>query len=256
MAGATPGTTGLINNPVIDSGTMSSQEMSLPGTIGAQPRPGQRDELTPIARYIAAEMNANAAGDDVKRMAEMNRFDAAACITDFTALPLWKQILGLGIRPEQCVDMQLSYHSAALIAWGMKVRQNGDWDHKPKIAARFHPRVPGGLQHWHLYGSTLYFYDVWSNIHYGYVGRAAGFSDATLLDGAGVEQLGSDLARLNLPSRSAGVDGLRAFDDKHDRAAIEIGIALYKRRPARVSTQEVLSAVVTSTLILKRPYAP
>jgi hypothetical protein len=195
MAGATPGTTGLTNNPMIDPGTTASQEMSLPGTVGAQPRAAQRDELTPIARYIAAEMNTNAAGDDVKRMAEMNRFSATACITDFTQLPMWKQILGLGIRPEQCVDMQLSYHSAALIAWAMKVRQNGEWDHKPKIAARFHPRVPGGLQHWHLYGSTVYFYEVWSNIHYGYVGRAAGFSQSTLLDGAGLEQVGSDLAR-------------------------------------------------------------
>jgi len=256
MAGATPGTTGLTNNPMIDSGTTASQEMSLPGAVGAQPRAAQRDELTPIARYIAAEMNTNAAGDDVKRMAEMNRFSATACITDFTQLPMWKQILGLGIRPEQCVDMQLSYHSAALIAWAMKVRQNGDWDHKPKIAARFHPRVPGGLQHWHLYGSTVYFYEVWSNIHYGYVGRAAGFSQSTLLDGAGLEQMGSDLARLNIPNRSPGVSGLRAFDDKHDRAAITIGIDLYRRDPRSVRTQDVLNAVVASTSILKRPYAP
>jgi hypothetical protein len=186
----------------------------------------------------------------------MNRFSAEACITDFTHLPMWKQILGLGIRPEQCVDMQLSYHSAALIAWGLKVRQNGDWDHKPKIAARFHPRVPGGLQHWHLYGSTVYFYEVWSNIHYGYVGRAAGFSTATLLDGAGLEQVGSDLARLNRPTRSAGVSGLRAWDDPHDRAAITIGIDLYRRHPTRVGTQEILQAVIGSNAILKRPYAP
>jgi hypothetical protein len=73
--------------------------------------------------------------------------------------------------------MNVTYRISALIAWAAKVRQNGDWDHKPKIAQRFHPRVPGGQQHWHLYGKTLYFYDVWSNIHYGYVGRAAGFSE-------------------------------------------------------------------------------
>ena len=82
--------------------------------------------------------------------------------------------------------------------------RDGEWDHKPIIARRFHPRSPG-LQHWHLYGNTLYFYEVWSNIHYGYVGRAAGFSNGVLLDGAGLEQIGSDLARLNLPRRSPGV---------------------------------------------------
>lgn len=256
MGGTPPGPTGLTNNPVIDPGTTASHETSLPGALGVLPRASHRDELTPIARYIAAEMNANAASDDVKRMAEMNRFQADACIADFTHLPLWKQILGLGIRPEQCIDIQLSYHSAALIAWALKVRQNGEWDHKPKIAARFHPRVPGGLQHWHLYGNTVYFYEVWSNIHYGYVGRAAGFSKSVLLDGAGLEQMGSDLARLNLPTRSAGISGLRAWDDPHDRAAITLGLDLYRRKPTQVVAQDVLAAVLGSASILKRPYAP
>ena len=99
MGGTPPGSTGLTNNPLIDAGTSSSHEMSLPGPLGAQPRAVHRDEITPIARYIAAEMNANAASDDVKRMAEMNRFSATACIEDFTQLPLWKQLLGLGDPP-------------------------------------------------------------------------------------------------------------------------------------------------------------
>ncbi len=255
MGGTAPGPTGLTNHPVVDAGTNASQETPAPGAVGISRVALVRDELTPIARYIAAEMNGNAASDDVRHMAEMNGFSAESCITDFTQLPIWKQILGLGIRPEQCVNMQLSFRSAALMAWGLKVRQNGDWDHKPKIAARFHPRSPG-LQHWHLYGSTLYYYEVWSNIHYGYVGRAAGFSDATLLDGAGLEQVGSDLARLNAPSKSSGVSGLRAWDDPHDRAAISMGIDLFHRKPTRVQSQDVLWAVIRSTAILKRPYSP
>lgn len=87
------------------------------------------------------------------------------------------------------------------MVWALKVRQNGDWDHKPIIAARFHPRSQGGLQHWHLHGNILYYYEVWSNIHYGYVGRASGFSEAVLLDGAGLEQIGSTLLRLKFPEK-------------------------------------------------------
>jgi hypothetical protein len=255
MGGMPPGSTGLTNQPVVDSGTGTAHESSTPGSLGMRGAVAHRDELTPIARYIASEMNRNARSDDVRRMAEMNRFSAGACITDFTNLPLWKQILGLGIRPEQCVDMQLSYHSAALIAWVAKVRQNGEWDHKPKIAVRFHPRAVN-VQHWHLYGNTLYYYEVWSNIHYGYVGRAAGFSEATLLDGAGLEQIGSDLARLNAPTRSTDVAGVKAWDDPHDRTAIRIGIDLYSRRSAGVRSRDVLSAVITSNSILTRPYSP
>jgi hypothetical protein len=251
--GMPPGPTGLQNRPVIDPGTNSAHEMPSPG--GLVHRVQFRDELTPIARYIAAEMNTNAHGDDVKHMAEMNAFSPEQCITDYTHLPWWKQLLQLGITPEQCVKMGMSFHTAALLSWGLKVRQDGDWDHKPKIAKRFHPRSPG-LQHWHLYGNTLYFYDVWSNIHYGYVGRAAGFSSDVLLDGAGLEQIGSDLATLNLPSRSPGVDGLRAWDGPSDRAAITMGIDLYRRHAHHITANEVLMAVITSPDIRTKPYSP
>ena len=62
--------------------------------------------------------------------------------------------------------------------------------------------------------------------------------------------------RLNLPNKSPGVAGLRAWDDPHDRAAIMIGTDLYRRRPTRVYTRDVLNAVIGSTSILKRPYTP
>ena len=254
--GARPGSVGLAQVPVVDAGTGCVNESYGPGTIGAQGRPAHRDELTPIADYIAAEMNRNAHGDDVRRMAQMNAFSSTDCITDFTNLPLWKQLLGLGIRPEQCVDMQMSYNTAALLAWAAKVRQDGDWDHKPKIAARFRSCTSTGAGYWHLYGSTLYYYDVWSNVHYGYVGRAAGFSTSTLLDGAGLEQIGSNLARLNWPSRTPGVPGLRAFDDAHDRSSVGVGIDLYAANPRAVASSEVLAAVLAARDILKKPYSP
>lgn len=256
MGGKPPGPIGLTNNPTIDSGTLCLNESSPPVPVNSQRQTAHRDELTPIARYIVAEMNTNAYGTDVKKMAEMNSFSAETCIADFSRLPLWKQILGLGIQPDQCVDMQLSYRTAALIAWGIKVRQDGDWDHKPKIAASFHPRAPGGLQHWHLYGNTLYYYDVWSNLHYGYVGRAAGFSQSVLLDGAGLEQIGSTMLRLKLPEKSPTVAGLRAWDDPYDRAAIEMGIELYRQKPKMVTVQDVMSLVLSSNSVRKKSFSP
>ena len=256
MAGRPPGSIGLNYHPIIDSGTMCLSESTPPTTLCSHQQITPHDEITPIANYIAKEMNANAHGADVQHMIEMNNFSATACIEDFSKLPLWKQILGLGIRPEQCVNMGLSYRSAALLAWGMKVRQNGDWDHKPKIATRFNPRNPGGKQHWHLYGNTLYFYDVWSNIHYGYVGAAAGFSESVLLDGAGLEQIASSLLDLRLPERSPAVSGLRAWDDSSDRDAITIGIKLYGQHPKRVTGHDVLMRVLTASTTDTRVYSP
>jgi hypothetical protein len=256
MGGKPPSPIGRSNNPIIDPGTMCRNESSPPRPVCSQRQVAHRDEITPIARYMVDEMNTNACGADVKRMAEMNSFSAEACIADFSKLPLWKQILGFGIQPDQCVDMQVSYRMAALIAWGMKVRQNGDWDHKPKISARFNPRAPRGLQHWHLYGSTLYYYDVWSNLHYGYVGLAAGFSESVLLDGAGLEQVGSTLLRLKLPEKSCAVAGLRAWDDPYDRAAITMGIELYRRKPKWVTANDLLNLVLNSNSIRKKSYSP
>lgn len=256
MAGRPPGALGAGYHPVIDPGTSSRSESHPPGPLCSyQPVPQHRDEITPIAHYIAHEMNTNAHGADAKRMAEMNSFSANACITDFTKLPLWKQILGAGIQPEQCIKMEMSFATAALIAWGMKVKQNGDWDHKPKIAQRFNPRSPG-LQHLHLYGNTVYNYDIWSNLHYGYVGCAAGFSESVLLDGAGLEQIGSTLRRFReLPKRDSTTSGLRAWDDPKDRTAITRGIALYRSKPQGVTGQDIMNLVLTYVRLLNtEPY--
>jgi Bacterial toxin 44 len=213
------------------------------------------DEITPIADYMTQEMRNNSTGADVRRMLENNRFSGETCIADYQKLPFWQQLLGLGITPQQCIDMQMSARTAALISWGLNVRQDGIWDHKPIIAKRFHPRNPGGQQHWHLYNTTLYYYDVWSNVHYGFVGKAAGFSDSVLLDGAGLEQIGSTLLRFSRPQRDATVSGLRAWDDPHDRAGVEMGISLYQTNPGNLTTQILLNAIVNSTRIEKKPFA-
>jgi hypothetical protein len=212
------------------------------------------DELTPIAQYIADEMNNNLAGADGQRMRGLNSFSSTTCIQDYQKLPLWKQLLGLGITPQQCVEMQITSDIAALMIWAELVRQDGDWDHKPLIAKKFHPRVPNGQQHWHLYGTTLYFYEVWSNLHYGYVGKGVGFSDGILLDGAGLEQIGSSLLRGRMPQSDSSVSGLRKWDDPHDRAAIQMGINMYQTNPTQVTAQTVLNAVVNSNAILKKPF--
>jgi len=45
------------------------------------------DELTPLATYMAHEMNVNAHGADCVRMAKLNAFDAEGCIADYFKTP-------------------------------------------------------------------------------------------------------------------------------------------------------------------------
>ena len=213
------------------------------------------DELTPIAIYMSREMMTNAAGDDAVKIRKLNEYSPEDCIDEFQELALWIKLLGLGITPGQCIDRKLSYKAAALLIWAGKVGQNADWDHKPIISHRFNQRNPTGNQHWHLYENTLYYYDVWSNIHYGYVGLASGFSEAVLLDGAGLEQIGSTLLRGKLPTRDSSVRGLRAWDDIQDRAGIKIGMQLYAQNPANVNVNQLLNKVLLTSGIRTKRYA-
>lgn len=256
MAGNPPIPLGIGSNvPVLDCGTGPLISCPVPLIVCGSRTDALRDELTPIASYMAGEMNTNAAGADVQRMAALNATSSTQCIAYYTRLPLWRQALGLGITPEQCLNTEISSHIAALLDWTVLVRQDGPWDHKPLIAKRFHPRSLG-VQHWHLYRDTLYFYDVWSNLHYGYVGRAAGFSDAQLLDGAGLEQIGSNLLRGHLTQGSSGESGLRKYDNPEDRVAIEAGMALQKRKPSQVTARDLMMWVVGNHRITIKSYAP
>jgi hypothetical protein len=201
------------------------------------------DELTPIAEYMAKEMNRNAAGEDCVRMAKLNAVSSEACIEEYRRASWWQRMVGLS--PQECIDMEMSSGAAALMIWAGKVRQDGDWDHKPKIRKTFvSPTTKNGA--WHAYGGTAYYYDVWSNVHYGYVGIAAGFSESALLDGAGLEQIGSNLLRGRWPKGTDGVKGLRRFDDVSDRVSIRLGIDLFRVSPRLLAPHQLRWAVLTA----------
>ncbi|MCF5227671.1 hypothetical protein GIW32_30275, partial [Pseudomonas syringae] len=113
----------------------------------------------------------------------------------------------------------------------------------------------------HKQGKYDYFYDIWSNVHYGYVGRVAGFSESVLADGAGAEQIVSDswgkISDITKPSerrkhrgprRAENVDGLRAWDDDPDRISISIGIKLFNQHPTGgITAKMVMDKVLAVT---------
>jgi hypothetical protein len=126
------------------------------------------------------------------------------------------------------------------------VKTDAKWDHKQKIRAKFKQyAVPRPLRaddlpdewvqsesYFHNYKDYDYYFDVWSNIHYGYVGLSVGFDETTL-------RAGSHLAQLL-------TQGTEGFDTKDDATAINIGFALYKefgKDAACLTPEAVLTAV-------------
>ena len=122
-------------------------------------------------------------------------------------------------RSEEAVQIQFfnvrgwELKPIAYSLWIKQVRPRGPWDHKAQIVENFGFWQPAG-------GNYIYLYDIWSNIHYGYIGRLVGFSQKELTGGAGLAQIVTD-RRVSREWTSSN------FDDPSDQAAILIGITLY-----------------------------
>lgn len=193
---------------------------------------------------MVQEMRTNAAGEHAQRIRRLNSYSPDTCLAETREWPRWLQLLNGPHWQRACLDQATSTKLAAFMTWAQLVGQNGPWDHKRIIARIFTPAVDCGTQEFHRYHGYVYFYDVWSNIHYGYVGRACGFSESELLDGAGLEQIVSDLLRLKHVRATPGVEGLRRFDHEHDRVAVEIGISLHHRPSVALDVDHLVRLIL------------
>jgi DDE superfamily endonuclease/Bacterial toxin 44 len=110
------------------------------------------------------------------------------------------------------------------------------WDHKPKIANQysmgrrpawnpvrpkdFYTAIPGTKKQ--------VYYDIWSNIHYGFVGRAAGFSRDALIKGSHSPLAGKT--------------------DEGDDFTVDLGVDLYEKYGSGGMTGENLDQAVRGNL--------
>lgn len=91
------------------------------------------------------------------------------------------------------------------------VKTDSFWDHKWQLSTLF-PSMGLSRRFYHVYRDKDIPYDVWSNIHFGVVGKYCSFSEDTLLDGADVAQIQDTFKP----------------DTDEDKKAITIGYNLYK----------------------------
>jgi hypothetical protein len=88
--------------------------------------------------------------------------------------------------------------------------------------------------------------DTWGNIHYGWIGRALRFSEATLINGAGYNQLGVHGNRH--PNSWETVKGLfengfGTFDDPRDLAAIRVGFKIWNTQNSLPTPVFILDSI-------------
>jgi hypothetical protein len=123
---------------------------------------------------------------------------------------------------------------AALGIFGWKVRQNGEWDPKPKLQAEFYAKYENQVFRTQFSegDGTRYYYDAWGNIMFGYLGNASGFPESILQEGAGIEQIGSsfgytvqylDFSYLPRPASGSSPFSPRSWDDPADQLGSQVG---------------------------------
>jgi len=145
-----------------------------------------------------------------------------------------------------------STYGMALWKWAGLVGYKEKWDHKRDIRNKF------GL--WSDDGVTKYEYafDIWSNIHYGYIGLSIGFSEGILKSGAGVAQLkNSGVVETFASECRASALELACFpalDHPKDQAAIQAGFDLWKTKGLHLTVADVTNMVRSrrATLNAKR----
>ena len=164
---------------------------------------------------------------------------------------------------------------AAYAIWAGLVKTGGVWDQKKMV------KWLSNDQNWvqdKLTGKSFKF-EAWSNMHYGYVGRIAGFSEWELLNGAGLAQTmtnglgnipseivsvvqslkyrGIDLLSLSQLKRlfsnlhdviyksnkNANIFDLSSIDDSDDQMAIKGGFDLYNHFSQGISKTAFISEI-------------
>jgi hypothetical protein len=143
-----------------------------------------------IADFIVREMRQNPFTEVGRKITEANSYDSEEQAREWNALPWYAKFGG----PPNFGSIAAGKKSAAYALWAERVGPNRKWDHKPQIRKMLEDQGGKKLFNfgWHKYGQHDYYFDVWSNIHYGYVGTAIGFGSNELIYGAGVAQIGSD----------------------------------------------------------------
>ncbi len=116
----------------------------------------------------------------------------------------------------------------SLSKWYSKVKSGADWDHKPKITQLCN--LTDNDKHFPIFGDTSHewFFDIWSNIHYGYVGTSVGFDEGTLIAGANAGEM-------------FGAGGNDPIDD----AMAKIGIRMWTQYGANIGQHQIASEIVS-----------
>jgi RHS repeat-associated protein len=179
----------------------------------------QDGQIHDVIKFIVRRMQEDSASKDVQNIYQLNTknfFAYESACTSYNSSSWWWLVAGN--YAQKAAEMEISSHLAAQTAFMCLVADArsrptcGKYDYKVEIASEWGNAQRIDFAPLGKSGNEIFYYDIWANFHYGYVGTKAGFTKFQLLEFATLEQAGSH------PGSFA--------DDPSDQTAISVGIQL------------------------------
>jgi len=198
----------------------------------------------PLADFIVREMKTNPFSIVGRQIHDANSYDLKAYSDAWELAPWYSKLSGRKTYLQALAEQKLWAYTlfADIIGPGRP------WDHKPVLKKMLGKDFNNG---WQKLGDFDYYYDIWSNIHYGYVGVALGFTAAELVNSAGLAQALLDSYQAAMDKRWPTMQHHPengpwpgSADDVPDHISIKLGCDLYAdAKPHELTTATLLQWV-------------
>jgi len=160
-----------------------------------------------VARFVTDRMRADAASQAIAEIYQLNNthYVADAC-TLYSEMSWWeKLIVGPGFL-EEAARADLAARALASARFGCLVAPAnlrptcGQWDYKEEIGRTWGYFQTVDFSAIGFNDEVTFYYDIWANFHFGFVGTAGGFSQDELLTGAAIVHYATNRTLQNDPS--------------------------------------------------------
>jgi hypothetical protein len=180
-----------------------------------------------VLDYMYEQMITNSQGTWANQMRSLSESNYSTCPSPF-------------FDPNVYIAGYVGNEISKYIQFFLLVKGGGEWDHKPKIKSMLNLQNQADL-YFPMRGNDEFeiYYDIWSNIHYGYVGSSIGISTETLQFFPNME--------LYVPTILKAITR-KVFgqSDAGDAISIDIGISLWQKYKFGLSKEELHNEILTN----------
>jgi len=157
----------------------------------------------PVVDWIIDRIRMDSTSETIQSVYALNNthyYDDA--FEAYQQMSLWKRLLLPNDYFISAMEMDNMSYIASLSEFGCAVSDQrlrpacGKWDYKKEIEDDYdNSRCINFCSIGHD-EEVIFYYDIWANIHFGYLGRVGGFTESTLLIGADLEQMISNIGEI------------------------------------------------------------